>query len=191
MDWKDRYEMLNTQVASSSFLTFWVCMGTMLLWCAHGFSITQKKEKKVTQQLCFQLNKRKNLTYVSSTMTTTMQRQRQKQNNNNKKDLALKVRFAIIYTYGMSWRKYLWKHIKKACHLLRRSSFLNKQQRIPWGTLSTHHKWQVETKNYSFHNESQSLETLLINCKTISWKFIYLFIFYFFGPTRLPLTPQN
>jgi len=58
-------------------------------------------------------------------------------------------------------------------------------------TLSTHHKWQVETKNYSFHNESQSLETLLINCKTISWKFIYLFIFIFFGPTRLPLTPQN
>jgi hypothetical protein len=46
---------------------------------------------------CFQLNKRKNLTYVSSTKTTSMQRQRQNNNNINKK-FALKVRFAIIFT---------------------------------------------------------------------------------------------
>ncbi len=98
-----------------------------------------------------------------------------------------KVRFAIIYTYGvMSYEgKYLWKHIKKACHLLR-SSFLNKQQRIPWGTLSTHHKWQVETKNYSFHNESRKSRDTFDQLQNHKLEFLFIFIYLFIYWSHLP-----
>ncbi len=81
--------------------------------------------------------------------------------------------------------KYLWKHIKKACHLLR-SSFLNKQQRIPWGTLSTHHKWQVETKNYSFHNESRKSRDTFDQLQNHKLEFLFIFIYLFIYWSHLP-----